>query len=519
MSENKKRFLEIISIVKKYDVQNGLTPLKLRQILEELGPTFVKIGQIMATRNDMLPEAFCSELLKLQEAVEPLSFEVIETILNNEFNDYHNIFLKIDPVPLGSGSIAQVHKAVLKEDNQQVVIKVQRPHIYELMKRDVTLLKKIINKFNLNRIIGNVVDLDSILDEFWNIAQEEMNFEIEGNNILEFYNNFNDIPFIKIPVYYKAFSTSKVLVMEYIGGTNISNIKVLENEGYDIKEIVDKLSYNYINQVVEYGRFHADPHSGNIKIIKGKIAWIDFGMIGSLSKSNQNSIKQGIVALVNKDVVQVCDIILRIGIHGNIDYPMFLEDIDRIINEYLELEIKNISISALIKDIFDVCHKHRISMPKDITMLARGMIVFESTITTLDSSVNVLELIAKYVVQNKNNIDLKQGLTNLGASTTKLVELPVQFNQLLKMLIKGQVKVNLNVLGSEEPLYALDKMVNRIVIVIFASALLLGSSLICTTDMEPKIFSIPAIGFFGYVCAIILGIWLFLRIIKTNRKK
>ena len=199
MKNNKKRLKEIISVLKKYKITKGITPEKCRKIVEELGPTFIKIGQIMSMRTDILPQDYCEELKKLQSNVEPMNYDIVKSIIEETYDmPIDMIFQKFDPIPIGSASIAQVHKAILK-DGRLVVAKIQRKDIYESMYRDVNLLKKALSMVNLSKLMGNVIDFNMVLDEMWEVALQEMDFLIEASNMEKFKRNNKDILYVSCP--------------------------------------------------------------------------------------------------------------------------------------------------------------------------------------------------------------------------------------------------------------------------------------------------------------------------------
>lgn len=519
---SKRRLAQIISILRKHHITKGLEPEKLRLIIEDLGPTFVKIGQIMSTRQDMFSERYCRELMKLRSNVNPLSFALIKEVIEEEYGcAYQEIFAHIDEIPLGSASIAQVHHAVLI-DNTQVVIKVQRPHIYEMMERDIALLRRASGILHLSDVLGSVVDIDVVLDEFWTAAKQEMDFTIEAGYALRFKQTYADKKYIDAPAIYREYTTTKVLVMEYIDGYEINQQGTLTSNGYDCEEIAEKLAENYITQIVDHGFFHADPHSGNLRIRDGQIIWIDFGMMGILDNRDRELMKKAVQAIVVNNVGKLVEVILTLGIHDDhVDYPALLNDIETFMNQYLTLELSAIHLGEMVQDVFTICHKHRISMPKGISMLARGMVTIESTLMNLDPNTNMIRIAANHIVTLRD-FHLKKEIKNTGRklydASNRVLEIPVQLSDFIKMANRGQFKLNLNVTGSEEPLAKMDRMVNRIIICILTAALLMGSSLICTTNMTPKIFGIPTLGFIGYLGAMLMGLWLLIKMLKLHHK-
>lgn len=520
---SKKRLAQILGILHKHHITKGIDPVKLRLIIEDLGPTFVKIGQIMSQRQDMFSQRYCVELEKLRTDVAPLAFPVIKEVIEEEYGcELQDIFLKFDEQPMGSASIAQVHHATLK-NGQQIVVKVQRPNIYEMMERDIALVRRAAGILRISEVLGSVVDVDTVLDEFWHTAQEEMDFSIEASNALRFEEYHTGLNYIGIPKIYREFSTPRVLVMEYIDGYDVDEITNLETAGYDMQEIAEKLADDYIKQIVDDGFFHADPHPGNIRIRDGKIVWIDFGMMGQLDDRDKDLMRQGVKALVLNDAVLLTDVVLTLGIHDNhVDYPGLLGDMDGMMKKYLTMELSSIDLGEAVQEIFTIAHSHRISMPKGISMLARGMVTIESTIMVLDPQTNLINIAAAHMSSGLIDIDWKKEVRNVARkaydASHHMLDIPVQTSELLRMAMRGQFKLNLDLVDSKEPIARLDRMVNRVVICILAAALLMGSSIICATDMTPKIFGIPALGFIGYLGAVIMGLWLLVKMLFLRRR-
>lgn len=516
------RFAQIVSILRKHHIQKGMDPVKFRMILEDLGPTFVKIGQIMSTRQDLFSQRYCKELMKLRSNATPMPFSVVEQIIEETYGDtFYDSFESIDETCLGSASIAQVHAATLKS-GKRVVLKIQRPKIYEWMERDVALLRKAVKVLNLSDIVSSVVDLDMVIDEFWYTAKQEMDFTNEAKFAKRFKEEYSDCKFIDAPTIYDEYTHKNILVMEYVDGIEIDDTKKLKELGYDPSEIADKLAFNYISQIIENGFFHADPHSGNLRIRENQIVWIDFGMMGQLNVNEREIMKAAVRAIALKDTQKLVDCILMIGnVKKEIDYTAFCNDMEKFMNQYLSVPYAQMDVARLIQDMFSICHVYSISLPKGISMLARSMMTIEGTLTALDPNMNTM----KIALSHKSSLmeldwkkELKSGLKRSADAFSRSIDIPVQASDVLKMVQRGQIKVNLNLMGSQAPLAKIDQMVNRIIVCVLIAALVVGSSLICTTNMKPTIFGIPAIGFFGYIIALCMSTWLFFKMLFLHRK-
>lgn len=520
---SKRRLVQIISILKKHHLTKGIDPVKFKHILEDLGPTFVKIGQIMSSRQDMFSQRYCKELIKLRDNVAPLDSQTIRDVIESEYGgSLEEVFLNFDFIPLGSASIAQVHKATLK-NGKAIVVKVQRPNIYETMEQDISLIRRAIKLLRINETLGSVVDLNIVLDEFWYTAKEEMDFLNEAEFAKRFTNLNKDIACIGTPIIENDYTTSKLLVMEYIEGLEIDDIDFLLKNGYDREEIAAKLAENYIKQIVDDGFFHADPHPGNLRIREGKIIWIDFGMMGILKPEDKALMKSAVIAIGSSDTQKLADVILTLGNHDNrIDYALFFDDIETFMHHYVSANLKDINLGEAIQEIFTIAHKHRISMPKGISMLARGLVTIESTVMLVDPHISIIEIAANHVTEHMfSRFDIKKELSTTGKKAydafKHTIDLPVQLSEVIKMIMKGRLKINLNIMDSSVPLKSINHMVNKLTVGIVSAGLLMASSLLCTTQMTPKVFGIPALGFIGYITAVGLGIWLLFTVLKERK--
>lgn len=519
---SRERLGHILSVLKKHNIIKGLTPEKLKNILEDLGPTFVKLGQIMSMRSDVLPASYCKELKKLRTNVKSMEFSEVKEILESEYGvPLRYIFSSIEEKPLGSASMAQVHIATLKTE-EEVVVKVQRPDIYTTMAQDIGLLKRAVSILKVIGNMGENIDFSMILEEMWIAAQKEMNFIMEASNLKEFAKLNEDVEYVKCPKVNEELTTSKVLVMENIKGVFVDNIKDLNKLGYDLREIAIKLGDNYIKQVIEDGFFHADPHPGNIIISKGKIVWIDLGMVGRLSNYERTMVSNALIAIVKKDSYELKNSILAMCIPtGEIDHGRLQEDIEGLLEKYGDLEVGDINLGNALQEIMDIMKKHNINMASGLSLLIRGIITIEGVLVICCPEVSFIEILEKHIISDLfDNFDIKKEVGSLGRAFynvfRKSLDIPVQISDMLKMTIKGQTKINLDLKGSEEPINRLDKMMDKLIICIISSAFLIGSSLIITTDMQIKIMGIPALGFIGYVISIVLGLWLIYTILKKK---
>lgn len=501
------RFREITGVLRRHQITRGVDPVKLRQILEDLGPTFVKLGQIMSLHSDILPKRYCDELMKLNSEVTPMPFKDVREVITGSYRmDIHDIFASMEEEPLGSASIAQVHRAVLK-NGDEVIVKVERKGIYDKMARDIRLLHGAARLMPPVANLRNLVDLNMVLDELWTVAQEEMDFLKEAANMEEFAADNKGIAYIRFPKLYREYTTSRVLVMEYIDGSAINDRSALLAAGYDLHEIGTLFVNNYIKQVMDDGFFHADPHPGNVRIADGKIVWLDMGMMGRLSERDRKIMSRGVRGIALHDVSMVMDAVMDLGdFWGKPDRDRLYADLRDFLEEYGTQSMGSVDLAGVLGALMEIMKENRIGMPHGMTMLARGLSHMEGVLSDIAPDLSMVDIAARRIEDDIiRQFDLKKELRSLGRkayrSAVKGAELPSLTADTLKELLKGQTRMNLKLGISEEFSQVIYSSVRNIVIGICITALLISSSIICTTDMKPKMFGIPAFGAFGYFIA------------------
>ena len=520
-----RRLKEIVAVLRDRELLQGVTPVKVRQVLEDLGPTFVKLGQIISMRPDFLPNEYQAELTRLQSEVKPMDFSVVKEIVQREYNQsWDGIFASIDEHAMGSASIAQVHRASLL-NGDRVVIKVQRPGIYEVMAKDIALLKRAISILNLVRDSDGVVNLESIVDEMWEIAKQEMDFLLEADHIEEFAHLNKDDENILCPKVNRQLTTQRILVMECMDGIPLDDGEGLQAACVDMERIGRRLGINYVKQIIDDGFFHADPHPGNIWVKDGRIIWLDLGMMGRLSVRDRNSFRHAIMALVTNDVYGMKEAVLALGVpRGKVDHIQLYDDVAALMAQYGDLDFEHLKAGEVARKILMVLKSNNIAIPHGFSMFARGVMIMEGVMTRCCPQVNFSEIFAKGLrVSMEKDFSWLAELNKFKRDSymlmKKSMQLPEQISDILKMTLSGQTKVNLDLTGSQEPLQKLDSMINKMIMAIISAALLLGSSTICTTQMEPKIMEIPLLGVLGYLAAMVLCSKLLWSIIKTDRRK
>ena len=530
--KEKKRSAEIMGVFAKHNFYaNGFTPEELRTTLEDLGPTYVKIGQIMSSRVDMLPESYCQELTKLRQNVKELDPEIAKAVIEQETGKkIDEIFREFRDKPLGSASIGQAHYGVLK-DGTQVVTKVQRPLIAEMMRKDFVLLKKLSKTLDLvaetdeDGETEKMVDLYEVIDELEKVTEEELDFRVEAENTRFFKENcIEDEEKISCPSVIDELTTERIFTMTYVDGYSISKRERFIEEGYDVDEVGTIIVDNYLHQVLDVGTFHADPHQGNIMISNGKPVWIDFGMIGRVTENDINTIQTLILSLIDMDLDGLVNGICALGAASpKTNRAKLIEDAEILMNKYMSVtNLDELDTSALLEEIMDIASKHHISLPGKLTMLVRSVATIEGVLEEFCPKLNLFTLLTdRFMERAKKNFNLKAELTAGGkealAMSKKAIKIPVLASDALNTFVKGRTKMTLEVTGYDELIKKGAKTIKTLVLAIFACILFIGSCILCTADVEPKTANgMPLIAGLGLVVSVGLGIYV---IKKLSKKK
>ncbi len=524
MFDETKRLEEIAGVIRKHNlVRNGLTPENLRQILEDLGPTFIKIGQVMSSRTDVLPKEYCEELEKLRADVKPLDIDIIRKEIENELGrPVSELFQSIEEKPLGSASIAQVHAAILP-DGQKVVIKVQRPYVADMMMKDFSLLSKAAKMAKISPV-NQTVDFDMVVQELKQVSINELDFRIEAENTMEFENNMKDVKYVDCAKIIPEYTTQRVMTMSFIDGFSVGNLKKLEEEGYDRREVATKLVNNFLKQVLDDGLFHADPHQGNLEILNGRIVWLDWGMVGRFGKKEQNILKMAVAAVVQKDVNLMKNAVLSLGKPKRpVNHPELFNDIDSVMERYCSMNLEDMNIGELLGEVVELAANHGIALPQGFSMLVRALVTIEGVVAKLNVDVNMAQLFSGKVMHDMlEEFDLKQEILGdtraVYESAKKSLTIPSLSADLMKSVIKGQTKVNVEPVGIDPLMRRVEIMVGDLILCIIMASTIISSSLICTTNMQPRILDIPILGFAGYLGAFGMGIYLIITIHKRRKK-
>ncbi|MDU1824478.1 MULTISPECIES: lipopolysaccharide core heptose(II) kinase RfaY [Clostridium] len=528
--KSRDRFQEIIRVFISYGFgylidskfnNSKKSPINLRMALEELGPTFIKIGQILSTRPDLLPEEYINELIKLQDSAPEESFENIKSVFEESINKkIYDCFLYFSKKPTASASIAQVHEAILN-DGRAVIVKIQRPNIYNTMKTDIDIIKKII-KLSKGRIDIDIVDPLAVIEELESTTEKELDFIDESKSIVKFRENNENISPIYAPDVISSLCSVKVLTLEYINGFKINDMKMIEKKGYSNKDIAKKLALSYCKQIFDDGFFHGDPHPGNLLISNGRICFIDFGITGELDEGLKNWLNKAMIAVATGDKNKIVDFILAIGIkRGKVNKGNLYEDVSYLFTTYLNTSLKNIKIAVLLEEMFSIVKNNNIQFPKELAILFRGLVILEGVIAEVDPQLDIISVITSFV-KGKNKMllikDINEEELVLSAYSffRDASRIPSKAVEALSSISDGRAKINFNITDLENSVDHISNMVNRLVGALLISSLIIASSLIISNNVGPIYKGISLMGIAGYIISAIFAIFLLIAVVRDG---
>ena len=515
----KHRSAEMIAIFARHNFYaNGLTPQELRTTLEDLGPTYVKMGQIMSSRVDLLPPEYCKELEKLRENVKPLDPAVAKAVIEQETGKrIDEIYTEFQDEPLGSASIAQVHYGVLK-DGTRVVTKVQRPLIADMMRKDFVLLGRLVDLINIVEEDSDeqVIDFKSVIEQLEQVTKAELDFRIEAENTRLFKKEcIDDEERISCPTVIDDLTTERVFTMTYIDGCSIDDTEKLLAEGCDLSEIGSVIVDSYLHQILDVGTFHGDPHQGNILVSHGKPYWIDFGMIGHITDKDIDLIQTAVKGMLIQDANVLVNAVMGMGAASEkTDRTKLTHDAEGFIEKYMNAKsVSDINMTEVFDEVMSLAAKNHVSMPGRFTMLARSITTMEGVIEQLCPDLNIFNMLyAKMKERRWQNANIKRELYEKGKELfnagKKTARIPILASEALDAMVKGKTKVGFELTGYEEPLNRISHFLRYTVLTLVASVLFIGSCILCTTSFKPLLPNgVPLLAVAGIIFSIALAIF------------
>ncbi|MCK5306564.1 MAG: ubiquinone biosynthesis protein UbiB [Candidatus Omnitrophica bacterium] len=512
-----------IKPIRKLDVFDQTVAVRARKVLEELGPTFIKLGQILSTRADLIPVEFCKEFEKLQDRVPSFEYEKVEEQISGEFKrSVSKIYKKFSPEPIAAASLAQVHIAEL-ESGQKVIVKVQRPGIKKIITTDLEILyglSKLAEKYIEESRIYNPV---GVVDEFRKTILKEIDFNREARNIDTLRRNFKDDDTVHTPAVFHNLSTKKVLTIEKIDGIKISNVDKIDESGLDRKQLAINGAGAVLKQIFVDGFFHADPHPGNIFAIEGnKIVFLDCGMMGRIDEETKDQIAAILAAFIERDVFEMAQVIMIVGSVDEADVKGLNADITELMENYYGISLEELKIGKFLTEMMDIISQNRIKIPPDLFLLAKALITIEGIGRKLDPDFNMVartkpfmeKLIKQRYSPKRIAREIKRLARGFYAFTSSL---PRDLSLVLGKMKKGTLVVEFEHKGLENLILQMDKVSNRIAFSVIIASLIVGSSIIMQTNKGPLFLGFPVLGILGFLVAGLMGLWLAIAILRSGR--
>ena len=497
---------------------------RFRLVLEELGPTFIKLGQLLSTRSDIVSADILQELQKLQDNIPAVPTDQIMAQIHRELGyPVEELFATFEEIPLATASIAQVHRGTLKS-GEQIVCKVRRPNIEAIIETDTDIMMGMAYLIEKHLPSGEMYNPVGLVKEFRRSIQRELDFSREGRTTERFATNFTDEETIHIPEVYWDLTGQTVLTLEYVSGIKISHHDELKKAGLDLQIIAKNGADNFLKQVFIYGLFHADPHPGNIHVLPGNVICIfDFGMVGRLDEDLKLHLTELLLCVLHRDVDRLIMQLLYSGeLHDESNLRELKRDLTEFIDDYYDILLQDLKVGKLLIDFVEILTEYQIKFPPNLLLLSRALFVMEGLGKQLDPDFNMVEQIKPFAEQiikdryspssiAKESAQVLQSYHALGKS------LPKDIKEFINRINRNKFKIDVEHRGFERLINDLDKSTNRISFSMVIGALIIGSSLIMQIDKGPVLFGFPILGLLGYTVAGILGLGLAIAILRSGR--
>ncbi len=497
---------------------------RLRLALQELGPTFVKLGQLLSTRPDLLPSEIQSELARLQDEVPPVPFDQVRAVVEKDLGaSLEALFREFSPVPAAAASVAQVHRALLPS-GEAVAVKVVRPGIAPVIDADLGILAALVGMAEKRSAVFARFRPQEVLEEFRRYLTRELDLTHEAATMARFAENFRDDPGIVIPGVHLALTGSSVLTMEWIDGIPLSRTGFLREKGFDLARLGRTGAGGVLRQVFEFGLFHGDPHPGNVLVTSdGRLALLDFGIVGRLSEELRDQVTDLLLGLVRPDADLACRAIIDLAGDGEgVDEVALREEVADFTGRYHGVPLKMLLPQRLLGDAFAIMRRQGISIPPQLALLVKVLTQVDGVGRSLDPGFSVVEEARPFVerlVEKRFSPArlLRDGKRALGETRRLVRRLPGDVAEILRRLRGGRFRMEMEHAGLSRLLGEMDRVSNRLSVAVIIAAVIVGSSLILTIQRGPQFLGLPVLGVAGFVFAGGLGLWLVVDILRTGR--
>jgi len=516
--------LQMVSRKRREKLETFTRAQRVRMALEELGPTFVKMGQILSTRPDLLPPDFIRELGKLQDEVPGFEFEQVKRIVEKELESpIYKVYEHFEKEPLASASIGQVHRARLVRGDE-VVVKVQRPDVEKVIKVDLEIMLHLATLMEKHLKGMEIHQPTRIVEEFARTLESELDYTLEAAHMERFAMQFSGDTSIYVPKVYGEATTKRMLTMEYIHGIKASEIESLEKKGLDRKEIARRGFDLIMKQIFIHGFFHADPHPGNVFVLDDNvICFLDFGMMGRINRESREDFADLLMSVVHQDETKAAYFLVALTISNEeIDFHALEKDMAEFIDHHFFRPLKEMELGKLLHQLLEVTARYHLRIPPDLFLMLKALATAEGLGRVLDPDFDVTKQISPFIWRvHMNRLSPKRiagDMFDSGMEFLRLMkEIPSEVRDILRQTRQGRIKIEFEHRGLEPVLSTHDRVSNRIAFAIVLASLIIGSSLVVLSGIPPKWHEIPVIGLAGFLIAGIMGFWLLASMLKRGR--
>lgn len=498
-------------------------PARVRRALEEMGPTFIKLGQILATRMDLFSPEWIAEFEKLQDRVPPVSFDKIRQQMATVLDDIpEDIFKYINPEPLAAASMAQVHRAQL-DDGTEVVIKVRRPGIRPIIEADLRLLQRLAKIMETEAPDLRRFRPEEVVRQFTLSLRRELDLASECRNAERIAANFQEHPEIVIPKVYWQWNGEQLNVQEFVDGIPGRDLQAVDKLGLDRKILARHGAQAVLKMILEDGFFHADPHPGNVFYLQdGRIAFIDFGMVGRLSEQRRNQVVDLLHGLVERDTDRVVEVLLDWSGDVQVDTQALTIEIDAFIDQYHGTSLKQINLSKMLTELTTLLRDHELSLPPDLTLFIKSFITLEGMGRQLDPDFDMVAEARPFLrratlARYAPDVLAKRGWQSLVSTIDVFTGLPKDLRSMLRAIRKGTFRIHVDLEHLEHFADRIDQSLGRLAMSSVIAALIIGSSIVMTVQGGPTVMGLPIFGFLGFSGAVVGAIWLLFSIWRSGK--
>lgn len=501
-------------------------PERVILALQELGPTFVKAGQYLSTRADVLPQEYLRELAKLQDHVPPFPAEEARRIIEEELRrPVAKLFARFDGHPLAAASIAQVHAAVLP-GGEEVVVKVQRPHIRGVVAADLEIMARLAALAERRLVEWRERRPTRLIAEIARSLDRELDFSLEAAHVERFARQFAADPTVRVPRVRRDLSSSRVLTLERLRGVKAGDAAALRREGLDPRAVAERLSAHYLAMIFTHGFFHADPHPGNLLLQPGPVvAYLDFGMTGRLDLATREALADVVLAVSERDQAALARALLALADRdegAEIDARAFEEDVAELMDQYSYRPLREWRLGRMLEQLFQTTARHRVRVPADLFLMVKALTELESLTRSLDPDFDAVSAAAPFIrrVQEERAAPgrLAGRLAEAGRETLDLLtSAPTELRELIRQARRGRLLIEFEHKGLEPALSELDQISNRLAYAVLLGSLVIGSALIVHAGIPPYWRGVSALGLAGFVLSALMAFWLLLAILRHGR--